>query len=95
MVREGSLVREGVGGAVCPRLGKQGLPPCSFGIGIRGGGTVGSPSPHEWAQRESGFDLRGEEMLSSKMESFEKMGVRLGLRSLRPPLPTVNLRRSP
>lgn len=56
---------------------------------------MGSPSPHVWAQRESGSDLRGEEMLSSKMESSGTMGVRLGLRSLRPLLPTVNLRGPP
>lgn len=56
---------------------------------------MGSPSPHVSAQRESGFDLHGEEMLSSKMESFGTMEVRLVLRSLRPPLLTVNLRRPP
>lgn len=54
---------------------------------------MGSPSPHVSAQRESGFDLRGEEMLNSKMKSFGTMEVRLVLRSLRPPLLTVNLRR--
>lgn len=56
---------------------------------------MGSPSPHVLVHRESGFDLRGEEMLSSKMEIFGTMEVRLVLRSLRPPLPTINFRRPP